>query len=296
MLPTLPVQAFAVDLDGTLINNYEDFEHPVSEANLAALRDLRAAGTRVLICTGRSESSTRSILARTGDADLAACDLICQNGAVVVEGGTERLIAAHHLPRDEARQLLAVYRRFGLEPMLFEQKDRGAVCLMEGEPGNPRFALYLSIREREGESRLRRVEHLDDHLDHDPLSLASIDYRDKIEPAFAAMQDLELAESRVAVQGLIKWDQGPPAYFLEAFHKDVSKEDAFAAYCAERGYDPARCAAAGDGRNDIELLRMVGFGIAMGQGSAGLKDAADFVAPPYDEDGLAVAVRECLLG
>ena len=292
-----PLQALAVDLDGTLVSNVHDFDHPIGEENLAALRDLRRAGTRVLICTGRGLHSARSLLARSGDDELAASDLILQNGALVVEGGSGRLLASWHLPRRDAARLLESYRRHDLDPMLFDNHFRGGACLFEREPRNPRYALYLSLRAREeglGE-HLRRVDRLEDYLDMDPLALGSIDSRDKILAAHEAMEGLRLPDSRVAVQGLIDRPGAPSAHFLEAFHRDVSKENAFREYCSARGYDMAHCGAAGDGRNDLELIRMVGFGIAMGQAGADLHAEADYVAPRYDENGLASAIRECLL-
>ena len=53
--------------------------------------------------------------------------------------------------------------------------------------------------------------------------------------------------------------------------------------------------AAGDSYNDLPLLRLCGFGIAMGDAPDELKAIADFVAPPVDEDGLAVAMEEFVL-
>jgi len=291
--PKLPLQVLAVDLDGTLISNYQDFDQPVSAENLAALRELREAGTRVLICTGRNEVSARSVLARAGDAELAASDLILQNGALVIEGGSGRLLASRHLPRAEAARVLAVYREYSLEPLLFDSHERGAALLYEREPANPRFALYLSIRAREDgdPDSLRRVDDLATHLDVDPLALATIDYRERIDPAREAMEVLALPTARVALQGLIAWAGGPPAFFLEAFHRDVAKENAFADYCCLRGYDPARCGAIGDGHNDLELIRRVGLGVAMANAPESVRSAADHVAPPYNESGLAAAVR-----
>ena len=50
--------------------------------------------------------------------------------------------------------------------------------------------------------------------------------------------------------------------------------------------------AAGDSYNDIPLLRMCGLAVAMGNAPDELKAIADYVAPPVEEDGLAVAIEE----
>lgn len=288
----------AVDLDGTLISDVHDFTRPVSAANLAALRALLAAGTRVVISTGRNESSARSLLARCGDPELAAVDLILHNGALTLAGdGT--ILRERALPADEARRYLQVYREFGLTPLLFESHRRGGACLFDAEPANARLAGYLEIRRLEsagtGRDCPRRVESLAEHLDADPMALATIDAPERIAPARDAMLALDLPESRVAVQGLVGRGGGGPAQFLEVFRRDVAKDRAFAEYCALRGVPLAETAAIGDGRNDLELLRAVGFGIAMGNAGEELRAVADRVAPRHDEDGLAVAIREHLL-
>ncbi|ELA08002.1 Cof-like, HAD superfamily hydrolase [Moraxella macacae 0408225] len=50
--------------------------------------------------------------------------------------------------------------------------------------------------------------------------------------------------------------------------------------------------AFGDGLNDIEMLKAVGFGIAMGNGHTDLKQVADFVCPNADEDGILKALHK----
>ena len=66
-----------------------------------------------------------------------------------------------------------------------------------------------------------------------------------------------------------------------------------ARYVAERlGVDLAREAAAvGDGKNDLELLKAVQLGIAMGNAPEEVKAAADLVVPPADDCGLQKALE-----
>lgn len=291
-------RVLAVDLDGTLISNTEDPARPVSDANLAALKALRVAGTRVVIITGRNEGSARSLLARCADPELAASDLILHNGALLVAGDNGATLRELRLPRAEARRYLAIYRAHGLTPLLFTDRARGGACLVEGEPSpeNSRLARYLAVRRREGEGEQRAVADLTADMDEDPLAMATIDSPARIAPAQVAMAALALPGSRVAVQGLIGRGGHEPAQFLEVFHRDAAKDKAFTAWCALRGIPLAATAAIGDGRNDLELLKVVGLGIAMGNGSAELRAAADHVAPRHDQDGLAVAIRAHLLG
>jgi hydroxymethylpyrimidine pyrophosphatase-like HAD family hydrolase len=61
------------------------------------------------------------------------------------------------------------------------------------------------------------------------------------------------------------------------------------------GIDPASMIAAGDSYNDLPMLRACGLRIVMGHAPDELKALADYVAPPVDEDGLAVAIEEFIL-
>ena len=61
------------------------------------------------------------------------------------------------------------------------------------------------------------------------------------------------------------------------------------------GVDPGLMAAAGDGYNDLPLLKACGLRIAMEDAPEELKAIAHYVAPSAEDDGLAVAIEEFLL-
>ena len=53
--------------------------------------------------------------------------------------------------------------------------------------------------------------------------------------------------------------------------------------------------AIGDNNNDIEMLRTVGWGVAMGQASEAVKSAARAVTASNQEDGVAQAIQNYAL-
>lgn len=53
------------------------------------------------------------------------------------------------------------------------------------------------------------------------------------------------------------------------------------------GVDPSRCAAAGDGENDVPMLKAVGYAIAVENAVDELKAIADHVTGRYGGDGVA---------
>lgn len=52
------------------------------------------------------------------------------------------------------------------------------------------------------------------------------------------------------------------------------------------GISPGQCAAFGDGGNDVEMLRYCGYSYAMENAPQEVKDAAKFVCPSNEEDGV----------
>ena len=53
--------------------------------------------------------------------------------------------------------------------------------------------------------------------------------------------------------------------------------------------------AVGDSDNDIPVLEVAGYAVAMGGSTQGVVAVADWQAPPIEEDGAAVAMRKFVL-
>jgi Cof subfamily protein (haloacid dehalogenase superfamily) len=58
---------------------------------------------------------------------------------------------------------------------------------------------------------------------------------------------------------------------------------------------PENVMAIGDAENDIEMIELVGVGVAMGQADQHVKDAADYVTGTCDQDGVAQAIERFVL-
>lgn len=61
------------------------------------------------------------------------------------------------------------------------------------------------------------------------------------------------------------------------------------------GIIPEQCAAFGDGGNDIEMLRYCGHSYAMENAPKNVKNAAKFVCPSNEEDGVLVTLEKMFL-
>jgi len=82
---------------------------------------------------------------------------------------------------------------------------------------------------------------------------------------------------------------------LEVLPATSSKAAGVSVLLDELGIDPAEVMAVGDGENDLEMLRMVGHPVAMGNAVPVLKKVARHVVGTNSEDGVAQALREIAL-
>ncbi|MEN9245395.1 MAG: HAD-IIB family hydrolase, partial [Thermostichales cyanobacterium SRBZ-1_bins_19] len=84
--------------------------------------------------------------------------------------------------------------------------------------------------------------------------------------------------------------------FLEATHPHVNKGQAVQ-YLAETllGIPAEQVMAIGDSDNDREMLAYAGIGVAMGNANPQIRQAADWVAPCVEADGVAAAIAHFIL-
>jgi len=80
-------------------------------------------------------------------------------------------------------------------------------------------------------------------------------------------------------------------FVLNVLKEDVSKSLAIHKVLQYFEIDPSEAIAFGDGENDIDMLELVGLGIAMGNGHENLKLVADFVTKKSGEDGIEFALK-----
>ena len=80
--------------------------------------------------------------------------------------------------------------------------------------------------------------------------------------------------------------------YIEISHGSVCKRSALEWLAEKLDISQEQIAAFGDGENDLEMLQYAGFGVAMDNAVTLLKQAADFIAPSCNEDGVACVLDQ----
>jgi Cof subfamily protein (haloacid dehalogenase superfamily) len=82
---------------------------------------------------------------------------------------------------------------------------------------------------------------------------------------------------------------------LEVLPKNGGKANGVRTLIKDLGVAPENIMAIGDGENDIEMLKLAGLGVAMGNAAAEVKAAADEVVSSNNADGVAEAIEKFVL-
>jgi len=261
----------ALDIDGTLLQWVEGPDE-IYEKIDPRLRDAvhRAAdaGAHIVLASGRSPHGMTPIadllgLPRDGEDRLW---VVAANGAVLVRYPPAEIVAEETF--DARPAVEAVLREH--PNALVAVEDRGV-----GYRVNRPFP--------EGELSGRLSETPVEELVAEHVSRVVI--RD---PEATAEDFVALAE-RLGLQGteyVVGWTA-----WLDLTPVGVSKASGLDRVAAELGVSAADVLAIGDGRNDLEMLRWAGRGVAMGQAVQEVRDAADAVAPTVYEHGAAVELE-----
>jgi Cof subfamily protein (haloacid dehalogenase superfamily) len=260
----------ASDLDGTIVRR----DGTISDRTVAALAACEEAGVGVVFVTGRPPRWMTLVAEATGHRGLA----ICGNGAVVYDLGAERVMATRALPRESVLDVVRALREvlpeatFALETMRGFRRERGYRPRHETAPSVP-------------------VGEIPELLADDPVVVKVLC---RVEGTTA---DPILAAARPVLHGVAEPVHSDSAgSMIEIAAPGVSKASTLALYARERGVDPADVVAFGDMPNDVPMLRWAGRGYAMADGHEEALAAADAVAPPCAEDGVAQVLETLLPG
>jgi HAD superfamily hydrolase (TIGR01484 family) len=271
--PWVP-KLIALDIDGTLLKWVEGddvpYEH-IPEVLYDAVHDALDAGAHIVLASGRSPHGMTGIadmldISRKGHEDEEPLWIVASNGAVIFRYPPLQVV---HEETFDASQ--AVHEILQHHPEAMVAVEERGVGYRLNKPFPP------------GELSGEMIEADIEEIVGEPVS------RVIIRDPNASSEDFVHLVSQLGLHGtdyVVGWTA-----WLDLAPVGISKAFGVEYVARELGIDQADVLAIGDGRNDVELLRWAGRGVAMGQAVEEVQAAADFVTDTVYDDGAAVELR-----
>jgi 5-amino-6-(5-phospho-D-ribitylamino)uracil phosphatase len=266
-----PRKLVALDVDGTVLQE----SGVISDAVIAEVQRVAAAGHEVLLATGRSASTTLPVLERLG---IVPEYVVCANGAVVLRRDDEApvgYVRAHVETFDPGEVLRTIRDELGDASYAVEDAD-GAYRYAGAFPDGALGAASISTP----------FEQL---LEVEATRVVVISPEHELEDFLAVVERMGLHK--------VSYNIGWTAW-LDIAPDGVNKGTALDLVQDELGIHDADVIVMGDGRNDIDMFRWAasggGVAVAMGQAPPEVIEAATEVTLPDTEDGVAMALRRLL--
>ena len=273
------IRLVALDLDGTLLDPRGLLGEDVREA----VGDLRRAGIRVVVCTGRRFRTALPVLERL---DLTGAAVV-HNGALVKDIASGKTLQHAYLPQELYPQVLELMRGHGPPLVYVDSYHEGTDILTEGIARAHPF----------------QREYLDDHDEHvrEIDDLASARHSEVImlstmadEEALGRLRDRASARFGDALLTHRLINKNYRGQILEFLSPLSGKWSALLRIARASGIEPHEIAAVGDDTNDAEMIANAGLGIAMGNAVPEARDAARWVVRSNAESGVVEAIEKVL--
>ena len=285
------IRLFASDMDGTILQDHSTI-HP---DNVKIVRYLQEQNIPFVICSGRDFYQASLCLE---PANLQ-CPVIGLNGAVIYQkDGT--ILKEVTLSHDDTRILVQEIEKYhnnwdmmtskGFFSLHFKEKfDKKVATFRENHP---------ELTPEELEVEIDKLKKLFYAIDVSSVEEVLEDPSIKIYKVLTSNYEAE--DSLIEIKSYV--EQELPNLVvtssfktnIEVTHKDAQKGIALQYYADTLGISMDEVFAIGDNSNDVSMLKLAGYSVAMGNANQEAMQTAKYQTDDNKHGGVAKAIQQCL--
>ena len=260
-----------IDVDGTLVN----YENQIPASAIEAIRQARANGHLVFICTGRSRAEVYPEI-----WDIGLDGMIGGNGSYV-EYNNE-VIMHQTISYENCVKIVDWLHTKGLE--FYLESNSGLYGSEEFETKAEPVIREYSKRKGREYSKLTVKDVFPDMIFGGELYRNDLN---KVSYILNSYQDyIDTRKQFKDLQNGTWGGAGETALFGDIGVRDITKAHAIDVLLKHIGATKEQTIAFGDAKIDIPMLEYCSYGVAMGNGGDEIKKVADYVTDEVDADGL----------
>jgi Cof subfamily protein (haloacid dehalogenase superfamily) len=254
------IQAIFFDIDGTLVSNRRK---TYLNSTKLALEKLREKGVKLFIATGRH---------RLEIEEERLLDGLYFDGYITLNGqycyNEKEVIYKNEMNKEDIKNIISQIK-VNPYPCLFVEKDKIYINMINEDVKNVQKQIHSS---------LPPVMDINRALEN---------------PIYQIMPYLNNEKAKIYPLSVLKHSKSTRwnDYAMDIISDNGSKKEGIKKVLGYYNIPLENTMAFGDGENDMEMLKFVSVGIAMGNADEEVKKAADYVADNVDNDGILKALE-----
>lgn len=274
------VKLIALDLDGTLFNS----QSQISAHNIDTIKKANEAGATVVISTGRPYNGLPFEQLKGSGIRFA----ITTNGSAIYEIESGKCLFEEAMDEEIILPILdfLLTKDIHMDAFIGGKGYTPVQCVAAGQKlANPPALKHYILNTRV------RVDNLPLFIHENQLKVQKMTLN--FYPEGGIFKDREEVRKYLESNPAVTTVSGGYNN-LEFTRADVNKGVGLQKMAQLLDIPVAQTMAVGDTENDLAIIRAAGFGVAMGNATAAVKSAADYITTSNDEDGVATAIAHFL--
>lgn len=275
----MEIKAIVFDLDRTLLRS----DDTISDETVKIMNAAHKKGVKLVICTGRSQTSAAYAVERLQNVSY----IISHAGSIITDATTGEIIFRNSLSKEQAIAISTIANHY--DNIFVEAMSSGTSIVAE-------YALDLAEKTAFSQKYIALIRRnilipkdlteflkTDRDMDIDKFFIFA-----KTQPQADALYREYLAQNAYTVLQ-------PMPLGIDIIPQGIDKGVAVKKLAKILGIRLENILVAGDSDNDYSMFLPEVLKIAVGNAIPSILEAADYIVPTNDEDGVAYAVRKFVL-